>query len=353
MAFLVDMNPALGVDLQDDEGTLVNGMATSTVEGGVYVVDPATGTALDSSGSYKYTGATAVSAEEIRTGMFVVSKGAYAAGATGQYVGFAQMQVRISAANGVIGPGDLLVPVVGQNYLVKASDSDLLTKRAVAKASKAVTSVAASLQWCYFAGIMPFFADAGQAGITDEMPTAPHILVNYMDYSGAFVNSGDATQVVMSTAHVPRPFMESGLLLNWDIIGLWFSNDAVAETYVFEMVINGVASGITFSFAPAGTVCAYPGILQFNSTSRVLNLDGSSGSTIMQTEARFRRYSEVDAALGDNTVVKRTTVHPAAGSINHTIDNDIQWRVRHTVGVNRYMAWNQVMAYMPAYRTGV
>lgn len=358
MANLVDVAPPLGIDLADDEAMLINATGAATVEGGVYSVDPAS-VLRDANGSYKYTTVLVVEPDELRSGMFVVARKPYISLETGMFVAHSQMKVRMSAENGQINPGDYLVPVPGKNYLVRATIGDMVSRRPIARASRPVISTLPTLEWCYFSGMGAFFGAADAApGVVDEMAPVMTdrgiVIVDYTELTGGFVVSS-AASMTFPHGRACRPRLQPGCKLAWEVEGIIARGNANAQVYRLEPVINGVVLPITIDHAPAGGAVGYPGIIKINTDMLCIPQDGTQGGTLYyRFDTRIRIYQNDDTLLSDTSVQKRSTVHPAAGSINPTIDNDISWRFSQNNAEATHSVWMEnFWAAFRAFRTGV
>jgi hypothetical protein len=129
--------------------------------------------------------------------------------------------------------------------------------------------------------------------------------------------------------------------------------NTTAETYIFELMVNGTATGLTMTFSPANATINYLGFICFTAEMRVWPQSGSlGGETVVYVIGRLRRFNESNVATGENTVAMRTTFAPGTTAIDTTKDNLLQWRVRHGTGTGDYMNWTNIMCYMPVYGTG-
>jgi hypothetical protein len=220
MANLVDIGNSTGIDLASDEALLTNDTGVACVEGGVYAVDPSSAL-MDVAGTYKWTSVKLSGVDDMRIGMFVVSRDAVRSSTQGQFVGHSQMRVLCSAENGVIVAGDLLVPVPGKTYLVRASDGDLVSRRPVGRAVVGMSATTPALTWCYFSGLAPFFGSANLSpGVVDEQMTTMFdkttVLTNYFAYQNSdFQSNADTSWMVLPPAFIPAARLVNGALVMW------------------------------------------------------------------------------------------------------------------------------------------
>lgn len=256
MAGLVDIGFSNGLDINNDESLLRNALSTATAEGGVYAVDPSS-SAADSLGTYKYTAIRTIQPDDLVNGWFCVSRGSVPSLVDGPFRFTAQLQILCSAENGTIVAGDLLVPVPGKNYLVRADSSLLASRRPIAKAVRGTTSTTAVLVWCYFFGMDRTLGSAGGSGSflvdtsMDYLSNSRDILQSCMDMSGGeYETNGATTWIYLPQFFVERRQMEGSCSIDQYIFidTLIATTQTVASNLAtggleIELMMNGVATG--------------------------------------------------------------------------------------------------------------
>ena len=242
MAGLVDIGFSNGLDINNDESLLRNALSTATAEGGVYAVDPSS-SAADSLGTYKYTAIRTIQPDDLVNGWFCVSRGSVPSLVDGPFRFTAQLQILCSAENGTIVAGDLLVPVPGKNYLVRADSSLLASRRPIAKAVRGTTSTTAVLVWCYFFGMDRTLGSAGGSGSflvdtsMDYLSNSRDILQSCMDMSGGeYTTTNSADWIYLPQFFVERRQMEGSCSIDQYI----FIDTLIATT---QTVASGATSG--------------------------------------------------------------------------------------------------------------
>ena len=253
MAGLVDIGFSNGLDICNDESLLRNGLSSATADGGVYAVDP-TSSAADSLGTYKYTSVRTVQPDDLINGWFCVSRGSIQSLIDGSFRFTAQLQVLCSAENGTIIAGDLLVPVPGKNYLVRADSSLLASRRPIAKAVRGTSNTSPVLVWCYFFGMDRTLGSAGGSGsfLVDTsmsfLNNNRDILQSCTDMSGGEYKTTNSTDwIYLPQFFVERRMMEGCCVVEQTIaIDTYIAttqtvgNAATTGGLEIELMMNGI-----------------------------------------------------------------------------------------------------------------
>lgn len=254
MSSLVDVGFSTGLDFKNDAGLLRNLTGATLAEGGVYAVDPSS-SAADSLGTWKYTAARKVQPADVPHGWYCVANHATPVGHDGMFDVLKQRAVLCSSENGNIASGDLLVPIPGQNYLIRADSALLSTRRPVARAVQACTQTTPKLTWAYFSGINPLWGTVANAGMVDSslsyMRNNRDILQATIDNSGGvYATSAAADWIYLPQFFVERPMMEGACSIDQFILVETSitttqtpSGSPLTGGLELELMMNGVATG--------------------------------------------------------------------------------------------------------------
>ena len=122
---------------------------------------------------------------------------------------------------------------------------------------------------------------------------------------------------------------------------------ASAMPIQFEFMVDGVATGITFSFTTPASGISYPGLLIFTADLRIIGDTGSN--TFYSMETRLRLDDSADTQVMDTVIRKRIT----ESLVNGFADRDLGWRFRKnntTAGDAIYI--QSVGCTQPLYKSG-
>lgn len=158
MGLLVDIQLPVGLDLENDEANLYNGLSASasTVEFGVYAVDE-TVVLSSTLGGPHFTTMKAVATADLPAGYFGVAQRVITNGNIGLFRFSGVMKCRVKgedgSGNAAISAGTLLAPSNGNNYLRKCASGASNTGKAVGKALESLGSGSTDNIWVHFMGI--------------------------------------------------------------------------------------------------------------------------------------------------------------------------------------------------------
>lgn len=376
MSSLVDVGFSTGLDFKNDSGLLRNSTGSALAEGGVYAIDPSS-SAADSLGTWKYTALRKVQPADIPHGWYGVAQHATPVGHDGMIDVLKQRLVLCSSENGNIQSGDLLVPIPGKNYLIRADSSLLSTRRPVARATQGCSKTTPTLTWSYFSGINPLWGTVANAGLVDSsmgfLKQNTDIIQSATDQSGGQWATGNGTTGDNSWINLPSFFIERPMMEGCCAVEQYMHLETLIATtqtpsgtpltggLELELRMNGVATGsmgVGVGAANAFTLTATGGVTGHAYIEPKFVFRYGPPVTGQIELLIFMRYFEalnsgVSVVTNQSRFSKIVSDHFINASLpNHLDGIEFSWRARQPAVANNYIWFRSLGARYAAKRTG-
>lgn len=177
----------------------------------------------------------------------------------------------------------------------------------------------------------PNLTNDAAVGSSDWRPNE-ELLTCEQDFNQDWTTGDGSTSfVTLPIARVQTPWLKGPGVIHWDISGIFYAAGA-GLSYLWEFMVDGAGSGVTFTHGPLAAATAGPPWPWFNFQAYLKNIPDSQqgGNYLHVLETVISIYKHDDTkVLSDTWLRKRITLNPYTA-------HEFGWRFQHTANTGGY-----------------